>query len=60
MRHRARGLRTSNTKALALEHQPVDVQSGEPVRGAWHIQKVNAYHGRFEEWTRRFKGVATS
>jgi len=41
--------------ALALEHQPVDVQSGERVRGAWHIQNANAYHGRLEEWMRRFK-----
>ena len=33
---------------------------GQRVRGAWHIQNVNAYHGRFKEWMRRFKGVATS
>lgn len=46
--------------ALGLEHQPVDVQSGQRVRGAWHIQNVNAYHGRFKGWMRRFKGVATS
>ena len=24
------------------------------------MQNVNAYHGRFKEWMRRFKGVATS
>jgi len=47
-------------KALALEHQPVAVQSGERVRGAWHIQNANAYHGRLEEWMRRYRGVATS
>jgi hypothetical protein len=47
-------------KALGLEHQPVDVQSGQRVRGVWHIQNVNAYHGRFKQWMRRFKGVATS
>jgi len=47
-------------KALGLEHQAVDVQCGQRVRGAWHIQNVNAYHGRFKEWMRRFKGVATS
>ena len=28
-------------KAPALEHQPVDVQSGVRVRGAWHIQNVS-------------------
>ena len=38
----------------------MDVQSGVRVRGAWHIQNVNTYHGRFKEWMRRFKGVATS
>ncbi len=48
------------TKALSLEHQRVDMQSGQRVYGAWHIQNVNAHHGRFKEWMRRFKGVATS
>jgi hypothetical protein len=24
-----------------------------------HINNVNAYHGRFKEWMRRFHGVAT-
>lgn len=47
-------------KALGLAHQAVDVQSGQRVRGAWHIQNVNAHHSRFKEWMRRFKGVATS
>jgi hypothetical protein len=28
--------------------------------GAWHIQNVNAYHGRLKTWMRRFNGVATS
>ena len=53
----------AGTQALefqGLEHQPVDVQSGQRVRRAWHIQNVNAYHGRFKEWMRRFKAVATS
>ncbi len=47
-------------KALGLEHHAVDVQSGQRVRGAWHIQNVNAHHSRVREWMRRLKGVATS
>lgn len=45
---------------LELEHQAVNTSRGERIRGAWHIQNVNAYHGRWKEWMRRFKGVATS
>jgi transposase-like protein len=55
----------SNTLAavareLHLEHQAMNVLRGQRVRGAWHIQNVNAYHGRFKMWLERFKGVATS
>jgi hypothetical protein len=32
----------SVAKALFIEHQPVDVQCGECVRGACHIKNVNA------------------
>lgn len=34
---------------------------GAPKRGApqFHINNVNAYHGRLKEWMRRFHGVAT-
>ena len=27
--------------------------------GAFHIQNVNAYHGRLKSWMARFNGVAT-
>jgi hypothetical protein len=47
-------------KGLGLEHQPVDVRSGERVCGAWHIRNVYAYRSHFKEWLRRFNGVATS
>ncbi len=30
-----------------------------PEAPAFHINNVNAYHGRFKEWARRFHGVAT-
>jgi hypothetical protein len=29
------------------------------VRGAVHIQNVNAYHSRFKNWLHHFNGVAT-
>ena len=29
------------------------------MQGAWHIQNVNAYHGRLKNWMRRFNGVAS-
>ncbi len=47
-------------RELGIEHQAVNIFRGERTRGAWHIQNVNAYHGRFKEWLRRFKGIATS
>ncbi len=47
-------------RELGIEHHAVNTLRGERTRGAWHIQNVNAYHGRFKEWLRRFKGIATS
>jgi hypothetical protein len=29
------------------------------VKGAIHVQNVNAYHSRFRDWLSRFHGVAT-
>lgn len=50
-------------KYFALEnnitHQVVNLAAGIRVRGAIHVQNVNAYHSRFREWLRRFHGVAT-
>ena len=31
----------------------------KPEAPEWHINNVNAYHGRLKEWLRRFHGVAT-
>lgn len=53
-------LLASAARALDIEHQPVNVSKGQRVRGAWHVQNVNAYHSRFKQWMRRFNGVATS
>ena len=45
---------------LHLHHEAVNLRAGEHVRGPWHIQNVNAYHGRLKSWLARFHGVATS
>lgn len=45
---------------LEVEHQPVNLSAGVRVRGPWHIQNVNNYHGRLKAWLHRFRGVATS
>ena len=43
-----------------LHHEPVTLAAGIRVRdGAFHIQNVNAYHGRLKGWMGRFNGVAT-
>jgi transposase-like protein len=45
---------------LGVEHHALNISNGPRVQGAWHIQNVNAYHGRLKNWLRRFKGVASS
>jgi transposase-like protein len=45
---------------LRVHHEAVNLRAGEHVRGPWHIQNVNAYHGRLKSWLARFQGVATS
>src|SRR3982750_2293967 len=60
-------LRSDGAKAYAvfaarhgLHHEPVNLAAGVRVRdGAFHVQNVNAYHGRLRGWLARFKGVAT-
>ena len=43
-----------------LHHEPINVAAGVRVRdGAFHVQNVNAYHGRLKGWMGRFNGVAT-
>ena len=43
-----------------LHHEPINIAAGVRVRaGAFHIQNVNAYHGRLKGWMGRFNGVAT-
>jgi transposase-like protein len=46
-------------RELRVQHEPVNRSAGERVRGPWHIQNANAYHGRLKGWMARFRGVAT-
>jgi transposase-like protein len=45
--------------AAGVSHEVVNVSAGERVRGAVHVQNVNAYHSRMRTWLRHFCGVAT-
>ena len=42
-----------------ISHPAVNLSKGIRVKGAVHVQNVNAYHSRFREWIARFHGVAT-
>lgn len=37
-------------RAAAISHEAVNLRAGERVRGAVHVQNVNAYHRRFRQW----------
>jgi transposase-like protein len=50
----------ATAKELCVHHEAVNLSAGERVRGPWHIQNANAYHGRLKGWMQRFRGVATS
>jgi transposase-like protein len=49
----------STAHGMGLQHEALNLSAGERVRGPWHIQNVNAYHGRLKSWIARFRGVAT-
>lgn len=46
-------------REAGIAHEAVNLRAGIRVRGAIHVQNVNAYHSRFREWLSRFHGVAT-
>src|ERR1044071_2848798 len=46
-------------REMGISHESVNVSAGKRVRGAIHIQNVNAYHSRYKGWVSRFHGVAT-
>ena len=47
------------SRDLGMSHECVNLRAGERVRGAVHVQNVNAYHSRFRQWLARFHGVAS-
>ena len=47
-------------REAGIAHQCVNLRKGERVRGAIHVQHVNAYHSRFKGWLFHFNGVATT
>lgn len=42
-----------------ISHDAINVSAGIHVKGAVHIQNVNAYHSRLKQWLHRFHGLAT-
>ena len=55
-----------STKALAavaedigVTHHPVNLSAEVRVDKPWHVQNVHVHHGRFKNWMRRFKGMAS-
>ena len=46
-------------REAGITHEAVNLRAGVRVRGAIHVQNVNAYHSRFRKWLSRFHGVAT-
>jgi len=46
-------------KSENITHEAVNLSQGQRVKGAYHVQNVNAYHSRFKAWLGHFHGVAT-
>ena len=46
-------------REAGIAHAYVNLRAKERVRGAVHVQNVNAYHQRFRQWLARFRGVAS-
>jgi len=47
-------------KSENISHEAVNLSQGQRgVRGAYHVQNVNAYHSHFKNWLVRFHGMAT-
>jgi transposase-like protein/IS1 family transposase len=42
-----------------ISHEAVNLRAGIRVRGAAHVQNVNAYHSRLRNWLSIFHGVAS-
>ena len=46
-------------RAARITHESVNLSAGIRVKGAFHVQNVNAYHSRLRQWLNKFHGVAT-
>ena len=46
-------------RQAGISHEAVNLQAGIRVRGAIHVQNVNAYHSRLRGWLLPFRGVAS-
>ena len=46
-------------REAGITHEAVNLQAGIRVRGALHVQNVNAYHSRLRGWLQPFRGVAS-
>jgi hypothetical protein len=44
---------------IAITHEAVNLSAGVRIKGAYHVQNVNAYHSRIKNWLNHFHGVAT-
>jgi len=49
----------SFARQAGITHEAVNLQAGIRVRGAIHVQNVNAYHSRLRGWLLPFRGVAS-
>jgi transposase-like protein len=46
-------------RAADITHQAINLRAGVLVKGAVHVQNVNAYHARLRQWLAPFHGVAS-
>ena len=46
-------------REAGITHETVNLKAGIRVRGAIHVQNVNAYHSRLRGWLLPFRGVAS-
>ena len=46
-------------KNAGISHEAVNLSTGTRVKGAFHVQNVNACHSRLRQWIQRFHGIAT-
>jgi len=55
----AHGAYKAFAQRAGITHETINLTAGIRVRGAIHVQNVNAYHSRLREWLLPFLGVAS-